>query len=198
MTGKKAEIFRCGKALFEQKGFKDTNIAGIMQMAGYATGSFYRYYPSKDCLFMEIYNQENTALKKEIIKAVDIHGEPMAVMQQMMAMNLAGMKENPILKEWYNREVFDKIERNFRESGAMDNVDFLYDCFIDVIRIWQKEKRMRSDIPAEMIMAIFTAFINVDLHKEEVGVEYFPEVMEYLGLFIMQGLTGEGESEGAS
>ena len=48
MTDKKAEIFRCGKALFEEKGFKDTNVAEIMRRAGYATGSFYRYYPSKD------------------------------------------------------------------------------------------------------------------------------------------------------
>ena len=162
-----------------------------MKRAGYATGSFYRFYPSKDHLFMEIYNQENVALKKRIVDAVDIHGEPMAVMQKMMAMNLDGMKENPILREWYDRDTFFKIERNFRESGGMEDIDFLYDCFIEVIRSWQKDGRMRSDITAEMIMAIFTAFINIDLHKEEVGMQYFPELMEHIGAFIMQGLAGD-------
>ena len=191
MADKKAEIYRCGKALFEEQGFKDTNVAGIMKAAGYATGSFYRYYPSKDHLFMEIYNQENVALKKRIVASIDIHGEPMAVMQEMMAMNLVGMKENPILREWYNRETFYKIERNFRESSGMENVDFLYDSFIEVVRIWQKEGRMRGDIEATMIMAIFSAFINIDLHKEEIGVQYFPELMEHMGAFIMRGLAGD-------
>ena len=191
MADKKAEIYRCGKALFEEQGFKDTNVAGIMKAAGYATGSFYRYYPSKDHLFMEIYNQENVALKKRIVASVDIHGGPMAVMQEMMAMNLIGMKENPILREWYNRETFYKIERNFRESSGMENVDFLYDSFIQVVRIWQKEGRMRGDIEAAMIMAIFSAFINIDLHKEEIGLQYFPELMEHMSAFIMQGLAGD-------
>ena len=189
MADKKAEIFQRGKELFERKGYKDTSVAEIMQAAGYATGSFYRFYPSKDHLFMDIYNQENVALKHNIIDTIDIHGEPMAVMQEMMEKNLVGMKQNPILREWYNRDSFDKIERSFRETGAMENVDFLYDSFIEVVRTWQREGRMRSDIGAEMIMAIFTALINIDQHKEEIGMQYFPELMEHMGEFIMRGLT---------
>ena len=44
-------------------------------------------------------------------------------MKEMMLLNYRGMNSNPILKEWYNREVFHKIERNFREKG-LDSVDF--------------------------------------------------------------------------
>lgn len=191
MTDKRAEIFQCGKALFEEKGFKDTNVAEIMQKAGYATGSFYRYYPSKDHLFMEIYNQENVALKQRILSTVDVHGNPMAVMQQLMALNLVGMQENPILREWYNRDSFAKIERSFRETNAIENVDFFAEGFAEVVRIWQKEGRMRSDIGADMIIAIFSAFVNIDLHKEEIGLQFFPELMDHIGAFIMQGLMGE-------
>lgn len=186
---KKTEILRCGKALFTQKGYKDTNVAEIMNMAGYATGSFYRYFPSKDHLFMELFNQENVTLKHRIIQAVDMQAEPMAVMETMMMQNLAGMKENPILSEWYNHDIFAKIERNFRESNAIDHVEFFFQGFADVIRHWQKEGRMRNDMHPDMILAIFSALINIDLHKEEIGMQYFPEIMEHLGLFIMQGLA---------
>ena len=189
MADKKTEILRCGKALFTEKGFKDTSVAEVMKKAGYATGSFYRYFPSKDHLFMEIYNQENVALKHRIIDAVDLQAEPMAVMQEMMKQNLIGMKENPILREWYNRDSFYRIERSFRQTNAMESVDFLADGFAGVIRVWQREGRMRSDIGADMILAIFSALINIDLHKEEIGMQYFPELMEHIGTFIMQGLT---------
>ena len=165
MMDKKAEIFRCAKALFEEKGYKDTNVAEIMKSAGFATGSFYRYYPSKDHLFMDIYNQENVALKKRIIQDVDIDGEPMLVMQELMGRNIDGMKENPILREWYNRDTFYKIERSFRESNAIENVDFIYDIYIDAVRYWQEKGRMRKDISAEMIMAIFSSLINIDFSQ---------------------------------
>lgn len=192
---KKTEIYQCAKALFEQKGYKDTNIAEIMKATGFATGTFYLYYASKDQLFMEIYNDENVKLKKKIEASVDMSAEPAAVIREMMAQNLQGMRENPILREWYNKDVFAKIEKCFRDMHGMDYVQFLYDDFLVLVRTWQKEGRMRKDIDAEMIMAIFTALINVDLHKEEIGLRFFPELMEHLEDFILKGLRSAEEGD---
>ena len=94
------------------------------------------------------------------------------------------------MREWYNREVFSKIERAYREEHAMEHVDFLYDCFIDVVRKWQREGKMRSDLDAEMIMAIFGALVNLDLHKEELGLQYFPRLQELMSEFVMNGVNG--------
>ena len=184
----KARIKESGKKLFSDKGYKDTNVAEITKIAGVATGTFYNYYPSKDKLFIEIYLEENTKLKKSIMDSVHLEGDPITVMKEMMLLNYRGMNSNPILKEWYNREVFHKIERNFREEKGLDSVDFLYGSFIEIVKKWQNERKMRNDIDAEMIMAIFTALINIDTHKEEIGLQYFPQVLEYLTKFIMEGL----------
>lgn len=199
LIDKKAEILKCGKELFNSKGFKNTNVAEITKMAGMATGTFYNYYSSKEKLFMEIYMEENAKLKKNIMNSLDIDAAPMKVMMDMLAANYEGMSSNPILKEWYNRDVFNRIERNFREENGLENVDFLYESFIDLVREWQKNGKMRNDIDAGMIMAIFSAITNVDLHKEEVGLKYFPDVLQYLGEFVMKGLmdiSGNHGSEG--
>ncbi len=193
---KKAEIYRCAKELFEQNGFKDTNVAEIMKAAGFAIGTFYNYYKSKDQLFMEIYNDENVKLKRSITESIDLAADPIDVMREMTIKNIMGMNANPILREWYNKDVFTKIEQSFREENGLEHVDFLYDSFIEVVRRWQEEGRMRNDISAEMIMAIFGALINIDLHKEEIGVQFFPQVMEYLAEFIMRGLTEGGGAGG--
>lgn len=185
---KKAEILRCGKELFSIKGFKDTNIAEITKMAGIATGTFYNYYPSKDKLFMEIYIEENINLKKRIMDSINLAANPIDVMKEMLFLNFQGMNSNPILREWYNREVFNRIEQSYREENALDQVDFLYDSFIEVVRKWQNEGKMRRDIKAEMIMAIFAALVNIDTHKDEIGLQYFPHVLEYLAEFAMKGL----------
>lgn len=195
MIDKKVDILNCGRELFSSKGFKDTNVAEITKMAGIATGTFYNYYPSKDKLFMEIYLEENVKLKKSIMESIDLEANPINVMKEMMFLNLKGMSSNPILKEWNNREVFNKIEQSYREENGLDYVDFLYDSFIEIVKKWQIEGKMRNDIDAEMIMAIFTALINVDTHKEEVGLQYFPHVLEYLAEFAMKGLMDCSKKE---
>lgn len=188
MTDKKAKILKCGRELFSSKGFKETNVAEITKMAGMATGTFYNYYPSKDKLFMEIYMDENVKLKKSIMETLDLEADPVNVMKEMLFLNFQGMNSNPILKEWYNRDVFSRIEQNFREENGLEHVDFLYESFTGIVKKWQAEKKMRNDISAEMIMAIFAAITNVDTHKEEVGLQYFPEVLECLGEFTMKSL----------
>ncbi len=188
MTDKKAEIMNCARQLFSSKGFKDTNVAEITKMAGMATGTFYNYYPSKDKLFMEIYMEENIKLKKGIMESINLDASPLDVMKEVMFLNLQGMLANPILKEWYNKEVFNKIEQSFREENGLENVDFLYDNFIETVKKWQLEGKMRSDIDAGMIMAIFSSLVNIETHKEEIGLRYFPQILDYLAEFTMKGL----------
>ncbi len=190
MTDKKAEILRCGKILFTEQGFKKTNVSQITEMAGMATGTFYLYYPSKESLFMEIYMEENEKLKRAIMATINMDDEPMQVIQDLMQRNMEGMAANPILREWYNTEAFGKIEEKFREQNGLEKVDFMYASFFEIIQKWQAQGKLRRDMDAEMIMALFNTAIVIDVHKEEIGVQYFPEIQEHLIKFIMDGLSG--------
>ncbi len=195
MTDKKTELLRCAKILFSEQGFKKTNVSQITEMAGVATGTFYLYYPSKESLFMEIYMEENEKLKRAIMEDVDTDDEPMQVIQELMQRNMEGMAANPILREWYNTEAFGKIEEKFREQNGLEKVDFMYASFLEVIQKWQEQGKMRADMDPEMIMALFTALITIDFHKEEIGVQYFPQIQVVLAQFIMDGLTGSADQE---
>jgi AcrR family transcriptional regulator len=188
MDGKKAELFRCGKELFATRGFKDTNIADITKMAGVSVGTFYNYYPSKEKLFMEIFLEENVKLKRRMMESVDLTGTPIDIVKRMLALNMEGIKGDPILRQWYNRDVFAKIERLYREENGAGAIDFLYGDTVRAIDMWQAEGKMRKDIPGDMIMALFMAIINIDLHKDEIGLQYFPQVQDYLTEFVMKGL----------
>jgi AcrR family transcriptional regulator len=189
MEDKKADIFNCGKELFNSKGFKDTNVSDITKMAGMAVGTFYNYYPSKEKLFLEIFQSENVMLKQSIMKAVDLDEDPIKLVKKLLSLNISGINSNPILREWYNRDVFSKIEQQYREENGVAKFDFLYNSFSDLINQWQAEGKIRKDIDCELIMALFAAIINIDTHKEEIGLQYFPHIMDYLTEFIMKGLT---------
>jgi len=57
------------------------------------------------------------------------------------------------------------------------------------VKEWQAQGKIRKDIDSKMIMMMFAAIINIDTHKEEIGLEYFPELLNHLTELIMKGLT---------
>lgn len=188
MEDKKTLIYNCAKELFSLNGFKDTNISVITKKAGMAVGTFYNYYSSKEKLFMDIYLEENAKLKQSCLQSLDLDQNPLIVVKQMLKSNTEGIRTNPILKEWYNRSVFEKLEQVYREENGLDTVDFLYDSFLELVNHWQAQGKMRKDIDSKMIMMIFAAITNIDTHKEEIGFEYFPELLEHITELIMNSL----------
>ncbi len=193
MADKKELIYKSGERIFSELGFKDTNISKITKDAGIGVGTFYSYYASKEELFMEIYLDRNKKLKHKLMQSVNADGEPLKVVMTLMQQNYTAMMEDAILCQWYDRKAFMKVERKYRTEKGLDEVGFVYDIFYDIFAKWQKEGKMRSNIDTELIMAMFGALISIDTHKEEIGVKYFPEIMNRLAEFIIGGLTNKKE-----
>ena len=189
MEDKKTALFNSAKELFATRGFKDTNVADITKQVGFSVGTFYNYYPSKDKLFVEILEQETAALMKRIMKSVNLHDDPVSLIKRLLVLNMEGMLANPILRQWYHPDVFNKIEKLFREEDGLQAMDFLYRDFLKLVQKWQAGGKMRPDIGSEMIMAIFGAIIRIGYHKEEIGLQYFPELQDHLTDFVLKGLT---------
>ena len=189
MNDKKQQLYQSAKAMFSERGFKDTNISAITKAANMAVGTFYLYYSSKEQLFMEIFKDENTRLKRELLDKLDLNESPKAIILRMLQINQEGIQTNPILREWYTSDEFRKIEQAYREAHAIDSLNFLYDTFLSLVERWQAEGKMRSDIDSKMIMKVFEAVINVDTHKDELGMEYFPGLLDIMTDLILKRLT---------
>jgi AcrR family transcriptional regulator len=191
LEDKKAAIFNCAKKLFSSKGYKDTNVAEITKMAGIATGTFYNYYPSKDQLFIEIYLHENEKLKRSLIESTDLEDDdPVKAFQEFMAQNFKGMSLHPILKEWWNREFFGKLEKEFYEQGGFESIfKQVNHAALKIIQKWKAEGKLRDDLDDELILAILNSLPYIDIHKKEIGIHFFPQIMDYIVEFVMKGLT---------
>lgn len=189
----KADIFRNARELFFSKGFKDTSVSDITKKTGIAVGSFYNFYQSKEEVFLDVFMKEGDQLKEQIMAKIDLDGDPVDVIKEITFKLFAGTRENPILREWFRRDVFSKLEKYLSDDGDGENLedDYSYNLFTRIIRKWQHEGKFRTDINSDMILAIFNTFQYIDMHKEEIGKQYFPEALEYIVEFVVKGLRVE-------
>ncbi len=188
MQDKKAVIFEAGRELFQQKGFKDINVSDITKKAGVGVGTFYNYYESKEQLFLEIFIDENSRVKRATVKALNFNDTPDKIIRDYMQQSLNIMSNNMILKEWYKKDMARELRAYFNEHGGED-VSFVRSVFIELLAKWRAEKSIREDLDIEAVLSIFDMLVYLDNHQDEVGIADFPSALRLLGEFIIQGIT---------
>ncbi len=189
MEDKKEALFRCGREVFSAKGFKNTKVSDITEKAGVAVGTFYKFYEAKEDLFIDVYLAENDKIKQALTEKFDWGVDPAQTLKNARAFNYEAMMANPILKEWYNPDVFDKVERYYRDRNEKRDAVMMHDFTAEFVRKWQADGIIRSDIDVEMILALFHACTYIDTHKESIGIRFFPRLSHLLAEFVMKGLS---------
>lgn len=190
MQDKKADVFNAGRELFYTKGYKDTNVSEIAKLAEIGVGTFYNYYSSKEQLFLEVFVKENEDQKRHMMENIEPDEDPISMITKLIARNVREINSNPILKEWYNKELLGKLEKYFYEEGGIGSIDeFMHSGEVELVRRWKAEGKIRDDIDDDMIIAIFNAIPYIDVHKEDIGIQYFPQILLYITEFVMKGLA---------
>jgi len=198
MQDKEKTIFRSARELFYRNGFKDTSISEIAEKAGIGVGTFYNYFPSKEELFLKVFIEENMQLKHSMFERIKPEDDLVTVCSKMMKEYIDTVNSNRILGEWYNRELFSKLERYFYQQGGTQSInDFMHNDIAVLIRHWKSEGKLRKDIEDDMILAILYSVVYVDLHKTDIGIQHFPRMISLLYEFILKGLAANKDSRQA-
>lgn len=129
------EILNAAQNLFISKGYEETSVSDIMEMAGGAKGMFYRFFQSKEEIMHTLGNQmffENNPFDA-VRERKDLNG--LQKIQSLLALNRSDGKRNqlnmeavPILKDPHilaaaveeNRRVLTPLWRELLEEGKND------------------------------------------------------------------------------
>ncbi len=115
MDERKIALDEAAREVFLEKGYKQTNISEIAKRAGIAVGSFYKYYLSKEALFVQVYAHENERVRRKIAALTNWNVSPMELMESLFK-NLHGeIANNNILSEWNNPRV-SRILQSYYQS----------------------------------------------------------------------------------
>jgi AcrR family transcriptional regulator len=88
-----------GYKLFSLYGLKKTNIDEIAQAAGISKGAFYKFYESKEALFMAVIEQAEIRVRQELLAVIDLPGSsPRARLFAILKKAFTLFKSIPLLQ----------------------------------------------------------------------------------------------------
>jgi len=191
-------LIASGRELFGKYGLKKTSVGELAKMAGIATGSFYRFFPSKEELLMLILEEEerNTraVFSERLLAGLSparknrkaLHAE--GIRDLLLGM-FRVIEEKPIARLLFDSSEIDLLVRKLSPERIRQHIKADTEFSIDLIERLQAAGVI-IQVKSEVVAALFRSLFFLMLYKKEIGEGVFPEVMELLSLFVAEGLTG--------
>jgi AcrR family transcriptional regulator len=169
------ELMASALELFAAQGYRETSVAEITRRAGYSKGSFYRCWPSKDELFLQILERKLSQYRSErdrrIGEARDLE-EALRIIWDFLGSMVADRNWAKVFLEF---TVHASRDQDLRERLGESQHRLSESLFAELV-----EPFVTSDYPPEKIGALNTAlFEGFMVHNAlEIGVLRFEDARE--------------------
>lgn len=173
-------LLEAATKLFTNKGYKKTKVSQITNEANVGTGTFYNYFDSKDDVFLEIYLMRHDEMKKEMTQLISEDKKAIDIVEDILRSFLKRMKEDPILRMFLNKEAHHKYRDGYDSKRKKDKFEFAYELFYPYFKVWQSSGEINPEINLRILLASFDSVFYVELYKQDIGEEHFPEVIDFL------------------
>ncbi len=171
----KQELMDAANELFGEKGFMETTVAEITRHAGYAKGSFYRHWVSKDKLFLEIVQDKMAQYRRsrdeELGKAESLE-EVMYIIWDFLRYIVQDKNWAKVFLEF---TVHASRTPELRDDLSLSQYRLSENIFADLIRDY-----VETDYPPEKIGAMNTILFEGFMVQSalETGIVDFKDVRE--------------------
>lgn len=166
--------------LFTKQGYKKTKVSQITSEANLGTGTFYNYFESKDDIFLEIYLMKHDKMKKKMTELIKEDKEAIEIIEDILRNFLRTMKDDPILRMFLNKETHHKYRQGYDSKRKKEKFEYAYELFLPYFKRWQETNQINPTIDLRILLASFDSVFYVELYKDDIGQEYFPEVIDFL------------------
>lgn len=185
MDEKKIVLDDAAYEVFIEKGYKETNIAEISKRAKISVGSFYKYYDSKEEIFLQVYIQENERVRHKVMQGVDWNAEPLQVMEELFEQLMLNMLDNKILLEWDNPKISDKLHGYYISEDGKNN-----NSFHQMILLYIEKYLKNADFDEAQIAEIIKVYQLIYYIDCNVDTKDFAEKTQTLRVLLKYFIQG--------
>jgi len=175
----RAQMHEKGKKLFEKQGLKKTSVDELTEAAGISKGAFYLFYESKEELFLEILEELEIDFRSRIFDfSISRQDDAHRLLGKLLKSALLTWDQYPLLKNFGMAE-YEYLARKLpteRIQAHINQDNEFVDGFIKGI----KRKGIAVKASARVISNLMKSLFFVSLHRDDLGMNEYAEVMEIL------------------
>lgn len=157
---KRARILDAALALFTESAYASTTVPHIAERAGVAAGTIYRYFPSKEALANEIYQEQKSAMRDALVVALTKVGDTGNSETEVHAcwhalLGLLRNHRNGVLFLEGQQHAAYLTDASKSVAAEVDQIAF------DVIARGQASGQIKNDRPDLLVAMVFGAFVGI-------------------------------------
>lgn len=172
-------LLQKGREYFVKRGLKKTSVDELAKAAGIAKGSFYKFFDSKEALFMAIHEESEEKIRSELMEKLEDAVEPDEKLRLFLKSSFLILEEDPLLQVVFSKTELENLSgfmtsEQYKEHYRQ-NILFLE----ELIKQWQEEgiiKQIDASIASNMLVSVFHIFVQ----RESFGEEMYARVTDML------------------
>jgi len=170
------KLMDAAEMCWSKYGLKKTSVDELVGMVNISKGSFYLFYPSKEHLFMDVFDRIDARSKAELFNILqNTQGGNKEVITTVIKQMLKEVQKTPWILNMHNGDLElllrklppERVEKHLKsDDGAA----------VELFKL------LGMDISADhkVISGVFRSVFLMLLHKQEIGEEIFNDVVAYL------------------
>lgn len=172
----KEKILESAEKIFSERGYYDTKVYQIAELAGVSVGTIYRFYESKEELYSEVIRTKLEELESRVFRAVE-GKEPVKALESYVETVINFFEDEKQFFELFMREVGSLVVPNEARLNLSEWYDRYANRMAEIVEEGIKQGVFREFHSKAVILAISGALKNilyasikgfVDLKPEEI------------------------------
>lgn len=173
-------LLQSGREAFGLYGIKKTSVEDLAKKAGISKGAFYQFFPSKEDLYFAIIRHYETEMQEGMYKLLtEENNNERVLLKKVLKAIMAQVDTDPFMKRLLGKEEFEYLWQKFTpeqlEIALSADVDFAS----KLVETWRQKGKLKVDNP-RLITGVLRSIFFLFLHKQDIGEEVFPDVVDLL------------------
>jgi AcrR family transcriptional regulator len=183
-------LLKKGREFFIKYGLKKTSVDDLVKAAGIAKGSFYKFFESKDALFLAVHEASEEKLRTDLMRKLEGITTPDKILRVFLKNSFTILEEDPLMLAAFGRGELDSfpglVSSEVYREHYQQNIAFMK----RLIQRWQEKGIIGREVDAETVGDLIASTFFIYLQKETLGAEKYAKVTDMLIECLVSYLSG--------
>jgi AcrR family transcriptional regulator len=182
------DLIDAGRELFSKYGLQKTTVRELTEAVGIAKGTFYRFFDSKEDLYVEVLMRDRERIAGPILEDLSAMEDTREAVAHLLDVVVDEMESNPLMRQVFLERELDSFLRGVSDQKFEEAVGQGMGLLTPVLDQWEASGDLRP-IDREVLAGVLRAVVLGYVQTEDLDEAHRQEIRDELVDVVATGLT---------